>query len=169
MANKGGLGRGLKEIAASNPEGPRWHPFLSPVAFAAATERTGGATTDVNTGEQVNVDNPNADTYIVGKEPDTAGVPIATKSIKSADILTKTNAIRKSIVEKTGARPGASIGSWKTSGGAADIDASAMEPDLEKAMAKAADRNEKAIFSTKKLRESDYDSGDIINPHYKGE
>lgn len=168
MANKGGLGRGLSGIMADQPQGERWHPVLSPIAFAAATERTGGATIDVNTGAQVNVDNPEVDTYIVGKEPDTAGVPIPTKSIRSADILTKTNALRKSIVEKTGARPGASIGSWKTSGGAVDIDASAMEPDLDSAMKKAEDRDEKAIFSTKKLRETGYESGDILNPKYKG-
>jgi hypothetical protein len=168
MAKQGGLGRGLSEIMADQPKGERWHGVLSPIAFAAATERTGGATIDVNTGSQVNVDNPEADTYIVGKEPDTAGNAIPTKSIRSADILTKTNALRKSIVEKTGARPGASIGSWKTKGGAVDIDASAMEPDLEKAMQKASDRDEKAIFSTKKLRESGYESGDIMNPNYKG-
>ena len=169
MAKQGGLGRGLSEIAASDTQGPRWHPFLSPVAFAASTERTGGATIDVNTGEQVNTENPEADTYVVGKEPDTAGKPIATKSIKTSDLLTKTNALRKGIVEKTDARPGASIGSWKTKGGAVDIDASAMEPDKEAALAKAADRNEKAIFSTKKFRESGkkYD-GDIENPNYKG-
>ena len=168
MAKQGGLGRGLGEIMASEPQGPRWHPVLSPIAFAASTERTGGATIDVNTGEQVNVDDPKADTYVVGKEPDTAGKPIPTTSIRSSDILTKTNALRKGIVEKTGARPGASIGSWKTKGGAVDIDASAMEPDLDKAMEKAKDRDEKAIFSTKKLRESGYSDGDIMNPHYKG-
>lgn len=168
MANKSGLGRGLSEIAASDTQGSRWHPFLSPVAFAASTERTGGATTDVNTGEQVNTDNPEADTFVVGKEPDINGNPIDTKSIRSSDILTKINGIRKNIVEKTDARPGTSIGSWKTKGGAADIDASAMEPNKEEALKKAADRNEQAIFDTKKFRESgkNYD-GDIPNPKYK--
>jgi hypothetical protein len=170
MAKKGGLGRSLADIMASEPQGERWHPVLSPIAFAAATERTGGATIDVNTGAQVDTDNPAADTYIVGKEPDTAGRPIPTTSIRSADILTKTNALRKEIVAKTGARPGTSIGSWKTKGGAVDIDASAMEPNKKLALAKATDRNEKAIFSTKKFRKSGKKyNGDIPNPNYKAE
>lgn len=168
MANKGGLGRGLADIAASEPQGSRWHPFLSPVAFAASTERTGGATIDANTGEQVNVDNPEADTFVVGKEPDIAGKPIKTKSIRSKDSLTKANQIRRDIVKATDSRPGVAIGSWKTKGGAADIDASGLEPDKEAALAKASERNEKAIFSTKKFRESGYDDGDIENPNYKG-
>jgi hypothetical protein len=168
MAKKGGLGRGLSEIMADQPKEPRWHPFLSPLNFAAATERHGGATMDINTGEMISVDNPETDTYVVGKEPDVNGNPIKTKSIRSTDVLTKIGKIRRDIVEATDARPGTAVGSWKTKGGAVDIDASAMEPDLNKAMTKAEDRDEKAIFSTKKFRESGYNDGDIANPKYKG-
>ena len=168
MAKQGGLGRGLSEIMADQPKGDRWHGVLSPIAFAAATERNGGATMDAVTGNMVNVDTPETDTYVVGKEPDVNGYPIDTTSIRSTDILTKVGKIQRNIVKATKARPGTAVGSWKTKGGAVDIDASGLEPDLDKAMKKAEDRDEKAIFSTKKFRESGYNDGDIANPKYKG-
>lgn len=144
-----------------------FHPIISSVIFSNLTRTKGGASMDANTGEFVNTDDPSKDTYLVGKEPDSEGKPIPTEKISDADIMTKLPSIRRSFIEKTGGREGVSVGSWGTDKGI-DIDASGADPVLSSALNKAKDRNEEAIWSTKKFRESGeaYD-GDIPNPFYK--
>lgn len=178
MAKKGGLGRGLSDIMASEPSGPAFHPVISPIAFASVAERKGatGATMDINTGKILDTDDPRKDTYVVGKEPDSKGVLIPTttsefvnpKKGERSDFLPQVlNKIRE-IREATGGRTEVGIGAWHSGRRrTTDLDAVSPEPDLAKAMEKARVRNEKAIFSTKKYRESGNDDGDILNPLYK--
>jgi hypothetical protein len=181
MAKKGGLGRGLSDIMASEPSGPTFHPVISPVAFAAVAEKRGatGATMDIGTGQILDTDNPKKDTYVVGKEPDSKGVPIPTTESDFLNpskmgqgghseflgkVLSKINEIKQA----TGGRTNVGIGAWHSDDlTSTDLDAVSPEPDLAKAMEKARVRNEKAIFSTKKYRESGNEDGDILNPSYK--
>jgi hypothetical protein len=166
MAKKGGLGRTFAEIQAANPTGG-YHPLITPLTFDAITRANGGATMDAHTGEFLDVSDPSKDAYVVGKEPDTEGKPIPTTPLSAAQgAVGHLSRIRRDIIAKTGNRPGVAVGSW-TTGDRVDIDASALEPSLHKAMAKATERNEEAIFSTKKFRESGYKDGDIRNPNYK--
>lgn len=167
MAIKNGLGRGISAIEAdARKGGEQFHPLLSAVAFAHLTETQGGATMDANTGEALDASDPSQDTYVVGGEPDTKGKPIRTIKARKSDLLTKISKARKNVVEKTGGRENATLGSW-TVKGVTDLDASGKEPDLEKAMQKMDERKEKAIFSSKKFRESGYEDGDINNPKFQ--
>jgi hypothetical protein len=178
--------RGLNPNWQANVSSSEYHPILSARLFQKFTQEHGGATMDVNTGEFVDASDETKDTYVVGKEPDTAGNPIPTiplnkEALGTPDIANETSLpemvskfpkMVSDIRSKTGGRKGASIGSWITTDKAknptgVDIDASAQEPDLGQALQKAKVRNEKAIFSTKKLRQSGYEDGDIDNPHYK--
>lgn len=170
-----------------------YHPILSAAIFSSKTRTGKGATMDVNTGEFVNADNPSSDTYLVGKEPDTKGTPVDTVPVADdATMFTSFPKLARDIKVATGSREGSSIGSWRNEDGSIDIDASAQEPNLNKALLKAGDRNEKAIWSTKKFRASkvayakkhgiayedveahadkhnNYIDGDITNPNYKAE
>lgn len=146
---------------------------------------------DVNTGEFVNADDPSSDTYLVGREPDTKGNPIDTVPVESdAKMFTSFPKLVRDIKVATGSREGSSIGSWRNEDGSIDVDASAQEPSLNKALLKADGRNEKAIWSSKKFREAkiayakkhgidyadveahadkhgNYIDGDIQNPNYR--
>jgi hypothetical protein len=122
---------------------------------------------NANTGAFVDPSKPDQDTYIVGQEPDTKGNPIPTKKLDESNDLLDVVANRKRIVEQTGGRGDAALGSWKTSEGV-DLDASAMKSTEAEAMGLAQERGEKAIWSSKKFRESGYQDGDIMNPKYKG-
>lgn len=168
MAKQRGLGRGLAEIRQA--AGPRsgYHPFISSVAFAGMHDATGGATMDVQTGNILDASDESKDTYVVGKEPDTSGRNIATKKVKtSGEMMTKLPQMRDAILARTGGRENVSIGSWaRKSGRGIDVDASGLDPNLGSALLKAKKRNEQAIFSTKKLRESGFEDGDILNPYY---
>lgn len=169
MAKKSGLGRGLADIQAANPASG-YQPMISPIIFDHLTAKHGGATMDANTGDFLDTNDASKDTYIVGKAPDLEGKPIPTTPLSGAQgAFGHLSKIRRDVMAKTGNRPGVAIGSWQTPTGV-DIDASELEPKLHVALAKATDRNEKAIFSTKKFRESgDNFDGDIANPNYKGE
>ena len=168
MAKQKGLGRGLNEIReAAGPSGG-FHPLISSVAFDAITRQNHGATMDIHTGEFIDTQDPAKDTYVVGGEPDTKGNKIDAVPVGfGGQLLTNLPSIRRQILDKTGGREGVGVGSWRRRGGI-DVDASAIDPNLGSALLKAKDRNEKAIFSTKKFRESGkkYD-GDIANPSYK--
>jgi hypothetical protein len=183
--------RGLNPNWQQNVQTSDYHPVLSAAIFGSKTETGGGSTMDVNTGAFVNPDDSSADTYLVGKEPDKNGNPIPTTPVANhADLFNKFPGMVRSIRETTGGRPGASIGSWKNNDGSIDVDASASEPNLSKALGKAETRNEQAIWSTKKFRKAKqayaakhgipyaqveqhardndaYLDGDIPNPHYK--
>lgn len=161
MAKKFGLNPDWRQ----HVEVTNYHPTLSASVFSDLTNKGGGASMDVNTGEFVNADDPKKDTHLVGKEPDTQGKAIPTEPMKTEteSYLRFPEMVRK-IREATGGREGASIGSWKNADGSVDIDASAQEPSLAKALEKARVRNEKAIWSSKKFRETG--DGDIKNPFY---
>lgn len=175
---KGGLN---PEWRSNVTEPTGYHPIISARMFQHLTQEHKGATMDVNTGEFVDASDPTRDTYVVGQAPNTEGKSIPTEKFEGKDlgtpdiahetylpeIVSKFPEMRAAIRRQTGAREGASIGSWIKDDGNIDIDASEKEPDLGRAMDKAKVRNEKAIFSTKKLRESGYEDGDILNPHYK--
>jgi hypothetical protein len=168
MAKQRGLGRGLAEIReAAGPQGG-FHPFISSVAFDALTRQNHGATMDIHSGEFLDTSNPSKDTYVVGGEPDKEGNRIETTPVGfGGQLASRLPSIRRDILAKTSGREGVGVGSWRRRGGV-DVDASAIDPNLGSALLKAKDRNEKAIFSTKKFRESGkkYD-GDIANPSYK--
>ena len=162
---KGGLNPEWKQ---HQTEISGYHPVVSGVVFAHLTEGEGhGATMDVNTGDFVDVKDPSKDTYLVGKEPDTEGKPIPTAPLAAGQTFMRFPEMVRNIRNATGGREGASIGSWRKDSGEVDIDASAQEPDLAKAMEKARVRNEEAIWSTKKFRKSGYTNGDIKNPFYQ--
>jgi len=172
MAKKGGLGRGLSEMMAETPEN---HPLLTAVTFEHLTKTTGGSTMNLKTGELIDTNNPAKDTYVVGGEPDVKGNRIPTKPLSNPNtspmFLKQVLQQRRILTRKMGDRPNASMGSWLPEGAKkVDLDASGIEPDLARAMDKARVRNEKAIFSTKKFRESGKKfDGDIANPVYKAE
>ena len=144
-----------------------FHPLLSSVIFSHLTRTSNGATMNAATGDFIDTSDSSKDTYLVGKEPDTEGNPIPTQTVDDATMLVKLPQIRRDFLAKTGGRKGTSVGSWGTDKGIA-IDASGEDPNLSSALNKAKDRNEEAIWSTKKFRESGeaYD-GDIPNPFYK--
>ena len=123
---------------------------------------------DVNTGEFVDTSDPTKDTYVVGGEPDIKGNKIREKVRPQSELAdpahfsAHVNRIRKA----TGGRLGASLGAW-TKGKKVVLDASSQEPDLNRAMMKAEDRNEEAVWSSKKFRESgNAFDGDIANPNF---
>lgn len=163
MAKKGGLNPEWKQNVTTSG----YHPVVSGVVFSHLTKEHGGATMDVNTGEFVDVDDPSKDTHLVGQEPNVKGEKIPTTTMDSAETFMRFPEMTRKIRAATGGREGASVGSWVNPEGKVDIDASAQEPDLAKALEKARVRNEAAIWSTKKFRESGYEDGDIPNPFYK--
>jgi hypothetical protein len=168
MAKKTGLGP-LGSAALSRKGEP--NPLISALQFNATTQKYGGASMDVKTGEMLNIGEAN--TVLIGGEKDTAGKRIPTTyygktrkggaakpvDMSPSDVMKE----RRRVKSLTGNRPGAVLGSYVSEDEphkGVQMDASAGVSDRSKVIPTLRDRNEEAGF--------DLMSGEnIVNPYYK--
>jgi hypothetical protein len=168
VARKTGLGPLGKATLGTPGEA---HPIVSALQFNAYTQKYGGASMDVHTGEMLEMGS--SDVVLVGGEKDTTGKRIPTTyygktqqgaAPKPAD-LTPLQVIqeRRRLKTLTGNRPGSVLGSYvspEEPHKGVQIDAAAGITDRSKVLPTLQSRNEEAGFDLK--------SGEnIMNPYYK--
>lgn len=164
-----------KALAAADAQNP--HPIVSAAQFAHLTRTTGGATMNAHTNAFTTIGSSGygvggmrADKPLASYgETNRKGMPYRSKSssariptrsvgglgkaspsdegtdVNLGDVLAQKSRIRR----MTTSNPQANVGSWSTSDGRVDVDASEVERDLPTAMAKGTRRHEAAIFDFK--------------------
>jgi len=120
--------------------------------FVNRVRATGGATMNLRTGKLVN---PGTRAYMVGGEPDKSGVRIPTHAVPADEFAAKHVEEAAALLrEATGNRARVHLGAWQDDGNV-EIDASSVTRRRGEAIRKGRNRNEKAIWDNKHMREVD--------------
>lgn len=124
--------------------------MLSLQQFVDHTNQHGGATMHANTGKMLQPGEPGV---LVGKEPDTSGVPVPTREAHGDPLgLNETHSALMRAQILTGGASHLHLGSWKNDSGKVDLDAVGKydRPTAEHLIRK---RDEYAAWDNEKMEE----------------
>jgi hypothetical protein len=126
--------------------------------FVNRVNKTGGASMDAGSGKLLN---PGKRGYMVGGEPDTAGNQIPPTSIP-ADQFGPEHVTRamNALHHATGGRSRVNLGAWNDGEGNVVLDAASRVKRPGEAMRKGRNRNQKAVWDNKRMREIDTGGND---------